>query len=73
MLTKRLELIFQNVDGARASISVQDPKDDLTENDVRMAMQTVIDKNIFTTSGGDLARIMGARIVTTEVSELIES
>jgi hypothetical protein len=71
MLTRRLEMIFQNTNGGRASLSVQDPNDDLMENDVRTAMETIIDKNIFTTSGGDLARIMGARIVTTEVADII--
>jgi len=71
MITKRLEMSFQNVNGNRVTLSVQDPKDDLTEQEVYTAMGTIMDKNIFTSSGGDLVRILGARIVATEVTELI--
>jgi len=72
MITKRLEMSFQNNAGSRVTISVQDPREDLVEDDVRNAMQTIIDKNVFSSSGGDLVRIVGARIVATEVTELIE-
>jgi len=71
MLTKRLEMSFQNNEGNKVTISVQDPREDLVEDDVRNAMQTIIDKNIFSSSGGDLIRIVGARIVATEVTDLI--
>jgi len=72
MITKRLEMSFQNNAGSRVTISVQDPREDLVEDDVRNAMQTIIDKNVFSSSGGDLVRIVGSRIVATEVTELIE-
>lgn len=71
MISKRLEMTFQNMAGSRVTISVQDPKEDLGEEDVRGAMETIIDRNIFSSPGGDLVRIVGARIVTTEVAELI--
>ncbi|MGI6331703.1 MAG: DUF2922 domain-containing protein [Zhaonellaceae bacterium] len=71
MITKRLEMSFQNVNGNRVSLSVQDPRDDLAEQDVYDAMEAIMDKNIFTSNGGDLVRIAGARIVATEVTELI--
>ncbi|HHU33111.1 MAG TPA: DUF2922 domain-containing protein [Clostridia bacterium] len=70
-MTKRLEMSFQNVNGNRVSLSVQDPRDDLAEQDVYDAMEAIMDKNIFTSNGGDLVRIAGARIVATEVTELI--
>ncbi|WP_227762438.1 DUF2922 domain-containing protein [Zhaonella formicivorans] len=71
MLTKRLEMIFRNAGGGRTTISVLDPKDTLTEAEVQAAMQTIITKNIFETSGGDLVGIIGARVVTTDVTDLI--
>jgi len=33
-------------------------------------MQTILARNVFTTSGGDLTGIAGARIVAREVTEL---
>ncbi|GFN21950.1 DUF2922 domain-containing protein [Thermanaeromonas sp. C210] len=41
--------------------------------DVMASMELVIARNIFTSSGGDLVAVAGARIVTREITELIES
>lgn len=71
MLTKRLEMTFQNANGGRSTISVLDPLDDLTEAEVQACMQTIIEKNIFETSGGDLVGIVEARVVRTEVNQLL--
>ncbi|CEP66729.1 Protein of unknown function DUF2922 [Moorella glycerini] len=71
MLTKRLELIFQNAAGRRTTLAVQDPRDNLTEAEVRAAMELILDRNIFTSPGGDLTAIVGARIVTRDVTDII--
>jgi hypothetical protein len=71
MLTNRLELIFQNLAGRRTTLAVQDPREDLTETEVRTVMQLILDRNIFTSPGGDLSAIIGARIVTREVTDII--
>lgn len=73
MITKRLEMSFRNAGGGRVSISVLDPKDDLTEAEVQAAMQTIIGKNIFESSGGDLVGIASARVVTTDTTDLISA
>lgn len=71
MLTKRLELIFQNAAGTRTTLAVIDPQDNLTEAEVQAAMELILAKNIFTSTGGDLVAIIGARIVTREVTDII--
>lgn len=71
MPTRRLELIFQNIAGRRTTLAVQDPRDNLTEAEVRTAMELILARNIFTSPGGDLTAIIGARIVTREVSDII--
>ncbi|NPV27907.1 MAG: DUF2922 domain-containing protein [Firmicutes bacterium] len=71
MLTERLELIFQSASGNRVTLSLIDPKDNLTADQVRTAMQTIINKNVFTSAGGDLVGIIGARLVNREVTDLI--
>lgn len=52
-------------------MSVDNAKEDLTQEKVQTAMQAVIDKNIFETSSGVLTGIDSARIVTTDVEEII--
>jgi len=71
VLTKRLELIFQNVAGRRTTLAVQDPRDDLTAEEVMTAMELIISRNIFTSPGGDLAAITGARVVTRDVQDIV--
>ncbi|KGG79970.1 hypothetical protein Y919_08770 [Caloranaerobacter azorensis H53214] len=70
MARSKLEMIFKNQLDKKTIISVDNPKDDLTEEEVSTAMNEIILKNIFSSSGGDLVAISGARIVTTNVQEL---
>ncbi|MBC7346574.1 MAG: DUF2922 domain-containing protein [Clostridia bacterium] len=69
-MTKRLVLSFQNAAGRRTSISLPNAKDGLTAAEVQQAMQAIIAKNVFASTGGDLVAIAGARIVAQEVTEL---
>jgi hypothetical protein len=71
MGTKRLEMIFKNQLGTTTKVSVENVKDDLTQEQVRMAMQLIIDRNIFKTQKGELTAIDSAKIVTTDVQEII--
>ncbi|MDN5348145.1 MAG: hypothetical protein PWP65_1709 [Clostridia bacterium] len=71
MVTRRLEMIFQNAAGRRTTLAVLDPREDLLEADVRAAMETIIAKNIFTSPGGDLVAIAGARIVVRQTNDVI--
>lgn len=70
MITKRLEMIFQNAGGSRATIAVPEPDAALTAVQVQAAMNDIIAKNVFESNGGDLVAIAGARIVTRDVTEL---
>lgn len=71
MLTKTLQLIFGNAAGRQVTLSIADPRDNLTEAEVRAVMELILARNIFTSSGGDLTAIAGARIVTRDVTEII--
>lgn len=70
-MQKRLELVFQTTGGGRLRISVPDPKDNLTAEEVQAAMNTIIAKNIFSSRTGDVDAILSARIVTSDTTELI--
>ncbi|MDS1029672.1 DUF2922 domain-containing protein [Bacillota bacterium LX-D] len=70
-MAKKLELVFQNAKGSKVTLSLPDPKDGLTPAEVQTAMETIIAKNIFETTGGDLTSIAGARIISTDTTEII--
>ncbi|MBC7336021.1 MAG: DUF2922 domain-containing protein, partial [Clostridia bacterium] len=53
-MTKRLVLSFQNAAGRRTSISLPNAKEGLTAAEVQQAMQAIIAKNVFASTGGDL-------------------
>ncbi|QZY55853.1 DUF2922 domain-containing protein [Crassaminicella profunda] len=71
MSTKRLEMIFKNEGGKTTKMSVDNAKEDISKEQVEAAMQTIIDKNVFETNSGVLTGIDSARIVTTDIDEII--
>lgn len=71
MIKKKLVMSFLTVQGATSSLTVDAPKDDLTDAEVRAVMESIITKDIFKTSKGDLAEIKSAEIITTTEETLI--
>lgn len=69
-MSRTLELIFVNATGGKVTIRVTDPKDDLTKAEVKTAMEQIVAKDIFSSPGGSLVGVAGARIVSRDVSEL---
>ena len=72
METKTLQMIFWNVNNGRVTVSIAEPKDDVTGQEVQNAMEEIISQNIINTTGGDLVEVVGARVITRQVVELIE-
>jgi len=65
-----LVMRFKNAIGNTVSISLADPKAGLTQAQVVTAMDEVIVKNVFDTTGGDLVSKLSATIVDTTETEL---
>ncbi|NLZ93893.1 MAG: DUF2922 domain-containing protein [Firmicutes bacterium] len=61
-----LQLVFRNEDGRLFTLSVPEPKEDLTEADVTGVMDLILAKNIFQTTGGALVSKVRARIVSRD-------
>lgn len=72
MEKKKLELEFLSEGRKKYTITVDDPKSDLTQEEVKTAMEAIIKDNIFTVSLANLAEAVEARIVTTSVEKLTE-
>lgn len=69
-MKKVLEMVFRTVGGKEILINLSDPKDDITTQQVVQAMETIISKNIFATSSGDLRDRVGARVRVVDVTTL---
>lgn len=67
-LTKRLLMTFKNSDDKKISLSVEDPKDDITEEEIKSAMELILAKNIFAPNGMDLVAVVEAKIVVTDTT-----
>ena len=72
MAVKRLVMTFVTEGGTKVSISLNDPKEDLTANGVETAMDGIIAANIFTTTGGNLVAKDSAKVIETETTVLYD-
>jgi hypothetical protein len=70
MATRVLEMQFINASGRSSTIRLTNVKDPYTGAEAQVLMDTILNKNIFTTTGGDLATKDSARIVVTDVTDL---
>lgn len=68
--TTTLRMSFKNEAGKTVSISLANPKEELTAAEVEAAMDLIIAKNILTTSGGDLVSKYDAKIISTDTTDL---
>ena len=67
---KELELKFRNAAGQSHTITVKNPKDGLTKEEVDTAMNTIVAANVFTSNGGDLVEAVEGRVRTTTLDIL---
>ncbi|WP_174614860.1 DUF2922 domain-containing protein [Virgibacillus ihumii] len=67
---KKLELKFLNVDGKTVTYSLDKPIEPVDPVAVKAAMDEIINQNAFSTSGGDIVSIKGARVVERNVEEI---
>ena len=65
----KLVMTFENEDGGKVNLSIVDPKGGIEEQEIREAMELVVEKDIFQPNGLSLARPLYARIVNTETTE----
>lgn len=71
-MSTTLQMIFRNEEGRNVTISVVDPRDDLEPAEVETAMENILQRNIFSSAGGDISSLNKAQLVSREVEVLIE-
>ena len=72
-VTQTLRMVFLNQGNNNVTLSLDNPRNNLTAAEVQAAMDTIIAKNIFTSSGGDLVSKVSAKIIDTTTTELFSS
>lgn len=68
-LETRLVMTFSNTLGRKISLFVTDPREDITETEIKAAMDLIIEKNIFEPNGADIIAAVDAKIIQTETTE----
>ena len=68
-ITKKLVMTFKSSDNKNVSISVDNPREDLTESEIKEAMDTIIQKNIFSPNGASLVSVVSAKVVQTDTTD----
>ena len=64
-----LVLVFKNAIGKKVTLNIEEPKKGVTKAEIDAAMQTVVENNVFNSTGGDLVEAVEGclRTVTRDV------
>lgn len=54
-LNRKLVMTFKTTDDKKVSLTVDNPREDLTEEEVKTAMELIKEKNIFAPGGADFS------------------
>ena len=68
-VTKKLLMTFKTDEDKNVSISVEDPRPNLTESEILEAMNVIIENDVFAPNGEALVEKVGAKVVETETQE----
>ena len=69
-LETKLLMTFSTTGGNKMGLLVSDPREDITKEEIKEAMDIIIEKDIFDPKNGEsLLEAIGAKIVQTEVTD----
>ena len=73
-MEKVLQLVFKKADGKQKVLNVTDPREGVTGEEARTAMQSVVDSGVFNADGNAdgnaLTEVVEARLRSTDVTVL---
>ena len=69
--TKSLRMVFRNQEGRNVTITLNDPKEYLTQAEIYAAMDLIIARNALTSNGGDLVEKRDARLISNTSEDLL--
>lgn len=65
----KLLMTFMTQSGRKVSLFVTDPREDVTEAEIKTVMDLIVEKNIFAPNGEDIVSATEAKIIQTEITE----
>ncbi len=65
----KLIMTFKSQGDKAVNLTIDDPKEDLTESEIINAMNLIIEKNIFAPDNVDLKEAVKAKVVQTDTTE----
>ena len=68
MEEKKIVMYFKKTNGKNMSITIEDPKDDVTEEQIKTAMDLVVSKDIFVKGDYGIESAVKAQVVTTNTT-----
>lgn len=69
---RMLRLTFSTTGGSTTSITLANPRTDLSPSEALDVMNTVISKNIFLSPGGTLTGVRDIKVIDTTTNDLFE-
>jgi hypothetical protein len=69
-MTKKIELIFKNLEGRNVTLSLDDPIEPVNPVQVSQVMDQVIAQGAFISTGGPLVSKYAARVVERSVDDI---
>lgn len=66
---KRLVMSFKNTLDRTIAISVDDPREDITEAEIKAVMDMIVEKNIFAPNGANIVTTVDAKVVVTDTTD----
>lgn len=70
--SKILRMVFSTQNGSTFTVTLPQPREDLTAAEVETVMDQIVSDNIFTTTGGDLTGKRDIKIVDTTTTDLFD-
>lgn len=67
-IVKKLVMTFKTVSDKKVSLIVDNPKDNITEAEIKTAMTMILSKDVFAPNGEPLAALVEAKVVQTETN-----
>lgn len=65
----KLVMTFKSAGDKTVNLTVDDPRDDISEDEVISAMNLILEKNIFSPDNVDLKEAVKAKVIQTETTE----
>ncbi len=71
-MAETLRMVFSNAAGRSVAINIPDPDPELVALDVETVMDSIISRNVFSTTGGDITAKVRAEVVSRTTDVLAE-